>query len=63
MARQDPTKNGTTEAASRSSNEGDSASLLRVTLFAMVFAVLAAGLLAWWFVIFPFHHPPTDSGR
>jgi hypothetical protein len=63
MARRDPTKSGTTEAVSQSSNEGDSPSLLGAMIIAMVFAVAAAAVLAWWFGIFPFHHVPTESGR
>ncbi len=63
MTRRDPTKYGTTESVSQSSDEGDSPSLLRALLIGMSVAVAAAALLAWWFGIFPFHHLPTDSGR
>jgi hypothetical protein len=63
MTPQDPTKNGTTDSASQSSNEGDSASLLRALIIGLVFAVVAAAILARWFGIFPFHHLPTESGR
>jgi hypothetical protein len=61
MARLDPTRNGTTESAGEATGAENSKDSFTVLLVSLVLAVIAAGVLFWYFGIFPFHHAPTAT--
>ena len=61
MARPDPTRNGTTETAGEATGAENSKDSFTVLTVSLVLAVIAAGVLFWYFGIFPFHHAPTAT--
>jgi hypothetical protein len=61
MARQDPTRNGTTETAGEATSAENSKNSFNVLASSLVLAVIAAVVLFWYFGIFPFHHAPTAT--
>ena len=61
MARLDPTKYGTTESAREATGAENSKNSLNVLSISLVLAVIAAGVLFWYFGIFPFQHAPTAT--
>jgi hypothetical protein len=61
MARHDPTRYGTTETAREARGAENSKDSFTVLTVSLALAVIAAGVLFWYFGIFPFHHAPIAT--
>lgn len=59
MVRPNPLRNGTTETEERAKGADNSKDTLVMLVGGFVLAVIAMGILFWYFGIFPFHHAPT----
>jgi hypothetical protein len=59
MVHPNPLRNGTTETEERAKGADNSKDTLVMLVGGFVLAVIAMGILFWYFGIFPFHHAPT----